>query len=264
MRVARTRGAFIELAIEKALTGATQAAHGASKTPRKIERVIGEAKPTGDGLVLRLWNGWDHSLTNILNDIKAEDVTKDATLHLVIPDDRKAELQDAIVTHRAATAVLQQQGVPTTDGGKEAKAAMQSRLDRAEEIAKAILREAVDKAQVLVAGGAEVGAGLSRADAVKEGALRVLDRLYPEFGAADVLGWDRVINKAKAGVPDAIKEVGHQGEPKDHPVCKAFLRALGASKRGSELRTTICRAALRLAERRGGCGHAGTCQCFVR
>jgi hypothetical protein len=234
---ARTRGAFLELAIESALTGATQAGHGASKTPRKIERVTGDAKPTGDGLVLRLWNGWDHSLTSILSDIKAADVTEDATLHLVIPDERKVELQDAIVTLRAATTVLQRQGVPMTDGGKEAKAAMQSRLDRAQEIAKAILREAVDKAQALVAGGAEVGAGLSRADAVKEGALRVLDRLYPEFGAADVLGWDRVITKAKAGVPDAIKEVGHQGEPKDHPVCKAFLRALGAGKRGSDLRT---------------------------
>src|SRR3954471_5393470 len=108
---------------------------------------------------------------------------------------------------------------------------MQSRLERAEQTAKAILREAVNKAQLFLAGGAEVGAGMSRADAVKDGALRVLDRLYPDFGAADVVGWDRVINKAKAGVPDAIKEVGHQGEPKDHPVCKALLHALGASKK---------------------------------
>jgi hypothetical protein len=189
--------------------------------------------------VLRLWNCWDYSPGNVLNDIKAGDVTKDATLHLVIPDHRKAELQDAIVTHRAATTVLQHQPIPTTDGGKDAKTAMKARLDGAEERAKEILREAVSKAQLLVAGGAEVGAGLSRTDTVKEGALRVLDRLYPDFAAADVLGWDRVINKAKAGVPDAIKEVGHQGEPKDHPVCKAFLRALGASKRGSDLRSTF-------------------------
>jgi hypothetical protein len=236
---ARTRGSFLELAIDEALTGATQVAYGVSKTARKIERVVGNTKPAGDGLVLRLWNGWDHSLPSTLNDIRASDVTKDATLHLVIPDEHKAELQNAIVTYRAATTVLQHQPIPTTDGGKEAKAAMKSRLDAAEERAKEILREAVNNAQVFVAGGAEVGAELSRADAVRDGALRVLDRLYPDFGAADVLGWDRVINKAKAGVPDAIKEVGYQGEPKDHPVCKAFLRALGAGKRGSDLRTTF-------------------------
>jgi hypothetical protein len=234
--IARSRGSFLDLAIDEALTGAGQVSHGASKTSRKIERVVGSAQPSGDGLVLRLWNGWDHGLNNVLNEIRAADVTKDATLHLVIAEDRKDELQTAIVTYRAATSVLQRQGVPTTDGGKEAKAAMQSRLERAEQTAKAILRDAMTKAQVFVAGGAEVGAGMARADAVKDAALRVLDRLYPDFGAADVLGWDRVINKAKVGVPDAIKEVGHQGEPKDHPVCKAFLRAIGASRRGSDLR----------------------------
>lgn len=234
--IARTRGSLLELAIDEALTGAGQVAHGVSKATRKIERVVGSAKPSGDGLVLRLWNGWDHGLISVLAEIKAGDVTKDATLHLVIPDDRKTDLQSAIVSYRAATAVLQRQGVPTTDSGKEAKAAMQSRMERAEQVAKAILRDAVNKAQLLLAGGAEVGAGMSRADAVKDGALRVLDRLYPEFGAADVLGWDRVITKARAGVPDAIKEVGHQGEPKDHPVCKTLLHALGASKKGSDLR----------------------------
>ena len=235
--IARTRGSLLDLAIDEALIGAGQVAHGVSKATRKIERVVGAAKPSGDGLVLRLWNGWDHGLTGVLVEIKAGDVTKDATVHLVVPDDRKAELQSAIVNYRAATAVLQRQGVPTTDSGKEAKAAMQSRLERAEQTAKAILRDAVSKAQLLLAGGAEVGAGMSRADAVKDGALRVLDRLYPEFVAADMLGWDRVITKAKAGVPDAIKEVGHQGEPKDHPVCKELLRALGASRKGSDLRT---------------------------
>lgn len=234
--VARTRGSLLELAIDEALAGAGQVAHGLSKAARRIERVTGPDKPSGDGLVLRLWNGWDHGLTGVLTEIKAGDVTKDATLHLIIPDDRKGDLQAAIVTYRAATAVIQRQGVPTTESGKEAKAAMQSRLERAEQTAKAILRDAVSKAQLLLAGGAEVGAGMSRADAVKDGALRVLDRLYPEFSAADVLGWDRVITKAKAGVPDAIKEVGHQGEPKDHPVCKALLRVLGAGKKGADLR----------------------------
>ena len=64
----------------------------------------------------------------------------------------------------------------------------------------------------------------------------MLDRLYPEFLAADHLGWDRVDAQARKRVPDAMKEVGHTGEPQDHPVCKAFLLALTPPKRGSDLR----------------------------
>jgi hypothetical protein len=78
-------------------------------------------------------------------------------------------LRNAIVAREAATATIQSQGLPSTDAGKEAKAAIESSHTRAEDLAKALLREAVEKAQVLVAGGAEVGSGLSRADAVREG-----------------------------------------------------------------------------------------------
>jgi hypothetical protein len=54
-------------------------------------------------LVARLWNGWDHPLTATLNDIKAADVTKDATIHLIIPEHRRGDLHNAIVARDAAT-----------------------------------------------------------------------------------------------------------------------------------------------------------------
>jgi hypothetical protein len=233
--VARHRSALLQLAIDEALTALGTVQQGSSKTPRRIERVVGDAKPAGDGLLVRLWNGWDHPLTATLNEIKAADVAKDATIHLVIPEYRSQDLRNAIVAREAATATIQSQGVPSTDAGKEAKAAMESSRARAEETAKAILREAVEKAQVLVAGGAEVGSGLSRGDTVREAATRVLDRLYPEFAVADHVGWDRVVSEARKRVPDALKQVGHTGDAQDHPVCKTFLRALRPSKKGSEL-----------------------------
>jgi hypothetical protein len=234
---ARQRGALLQLAIDDALAGVSQVQHGVSKTTRRIERVVGDAKPSSDGLVLRLWNGWDHALTAVLNEINAADVAKDATIYLVISEHRRDEFRNAIVAREAATTTIQSQGVPSTDAGKEAKRAMESRFEREEATAKAILREAVDSAQVLVAGGAEVGTGLKRADALKEAASRVLDRLYPDFIAADHAGWDRVVTQARKRIPDALKEVGHTGDPQDHPVCKAFLRALKPAKKGSELRT---------------------------
>lgn len=234
--IIRGRSELLGTALEEALATAGQVTHGVSKTTRRIERVVGSAKPAGSGLVLRLWNGWDHG-TSILDDIRAADVTKDATLHLVVPVHRDRDLSDAIVKIRAVPLVMQRQGVPSTDGGKEAKAAMQTRLERAQTAAREILSEAISQGKVLLAGGAEIGAALSRADAVKEAAQRVLDRLYPDFRPADHAGWDRVVAKAKARDPDAIKEVGHQGEPQDHPLCKALLRAVGGGKRGSDLRT---------------------------
>jgi hypothetical protein len=233
--VPRHRSALLQLMVDDVLSPLGTVQQGSSKTPRRIERIIGDAKATGDGLLLRLWNAWDHPLTATLNDIKAADVAKDATIHLVIAEHRPQELRNALVAREAATATIQNQGVPSTEAGKDAKAAMESTRVRNEDMAKVILREAVARAQVLVAGGAEVGNGLSRADAVREAATRVLDRLYPEFAVADHAAWDRVVSQARKRVPDAMKEVGHAGDPQDHAVCKAFLRALKPSKRGSEL-----------------------------
>lgn len=233
--IARKRSELLQAALDEALAGATNLAQGASKTPRRIERVIGHDKPKGNDLVLRLWNGWDHGVTEE-NEIKAADVATDPTLHLFVPAHRNSELNDAIVTMRAVPLVMQRMGVPTTEGGKEAKAGMQARLDRAQKLAEEILREAVESARVMVAGGSEVGTGHSRADAVKEAAGRALTRLYKSFDAADHTGWAAVVAKAKGRDPDAMKEVGHTGEPQDHPVCKAILRACGSGKRGSELR----------------------------
>ncbi|HEY8874683.1 MAG TPA: hypothetical protein VIM52_16750, partial [Stellaceae bacterium] len=195
--VARHRSALLQLAIDDALAAVGTIQQGSSKTTRRIERVVGEAKQTGDGLLVRLWNGWDHPLAATLNDIKAAEVAKDATMHLVIAEHRRDELRNAIVAREAATATIQSQGVPSTDAGKEAKASMESHHAREEETAKAILRDALEKAQVFVAGGAEVGVDLARADALREAATRVLDRLYPEFTAADHAGWDRVVAQAR-------------------------------------------------------------------
>jgi hypothetical protein len=72
--VARHRSALLQLAIDDALAAVGTIQQGNSKTTRRIERVVSEAKPSGDGLLVRLWNGWDHPLTATLNDIKAADV----------------------------------------------------------------------------------------------------------------------------------------------------------------------------------------------
>jgi len=233
--VARHRAELLRPAVDDALIGALRVIQGASKAARTIERVGGAAKPEGGGLVLRLWNEWEHGTTP-LAEVQAADVNKDATLHLMVPIHHNNDLTDAIVTRRSAERVLQVQGPPSTEGGREAKAAMEAKLAAADKTMRAILSEAVREAKVLVAGGAEVGAGATRAEAVLAAGARVLDRLYPEFGTADHAAWDRAATKAKAGAHDALKEVDHSGDAHLHPVCKALLKAMGSSKTGAELR----------------------------
>jgi hypothetical protein len=235
--IARQRAAFLKLAIDGALAASSQVQHGVSKTNRRIERLTGNDKSTSDGLTLRIWNGWDDSLTTVTNDIKGADVTKDATLHLLIPDQLTAELRLALIAYRAAIVVIQQQGAPSTDGGKDAKAAMESKRDTAETQAKLILEEAVAAARVLVAGGSEVGAGLKRADAVQKAGIRMLDSLFPEFALGDSAAWDKALGDAKKRIPDALKAVGHVGDAQDHLVCKAVLKAMSPAQKGSDLRS---------------------------
>jgi hypothetical protein len=174
--IGRQRASLLQSAIDDALTTATQVQHGTSKTPRRIERVVGDAKASGDGLTLRIWNGWDHGLSTVLNEIKGADVAKDATLHLLIPDHRSAELRVAIVAYRAATSVIARQGVPGTDGGKDAKANMESKRDSAESNAKLILKEAVETARVIVVKSLPIPTPFSRPIATPHWALV---RAYP-------------------------------------------------------------------------------------
>jgi hypothetical protein len=234
--IGRQRAAFLQLAIDEALAAAPQVQHGASRTNRRIERLLGDVKASGDGLTLRIWNGWDNSLSTVVNEIKGADVAKDATVHLLIPDHRSAELRTAIIACRAANAVISRAGLPSTDSGKDAKAAMESKRDSAEADAKLILKEAVDSARVLVAGGNEVGAGLKRADALREAGLQMLDRLFPDFGPGDSAAWEKALGDAKKRIPDALKAVGHAGDPQDHSVCKAVLKAMSPAQKGVDLR----------------------------
>lgn len=236
--LARKRDSLLTQAIDDALAGAVQVQQGASKTPRKIQRLKGDEKASGDGVALRLWNGWDDALAAVEKDIAAAGVT-DSTLHFVIPAWREAELRDALITLRAAEDVLQQRGVTQGQAGQEAKTAMETRRADAERKAREILQEAVNKGRVLLAGGAEIGVSSARSDAVKEAAFRVLDRLFPEFKAGDHTGWESVIERARKKQPDAIKAVDHTGEPQDHPVCKVFLKALAPTAKGAELRSLL-------------------------
>ena len=174
-------------------------------------------------------------MTSVEKEIAAA-TTSDATVHLLISRQRSRdnELTTALTTLRAAENVLQIRGVPQTDAGREAQSAMQSRVNKAQTDAKEIIRESVDQARVLQAGGKLISG--APADAVKEAATNAFARLYPQFADGDHAGWDKVRDRAVRKDPDAMKAVDHTGVPESHPVCKALLADLGPGRKGSDLR----------------------------
>jgi hypothetical protein len=234
--IARVRRDLLDQAIEAALAGAASIPHGAAKQQRRIHRLRPDEKAPADGIPLRLHNGWEEDLASVQKDISAASAT-DETVHLNLPRHRADELNRAITANRAAENVLQLRGVPQTDAGREAQTAMQSRSDKALAAAREIIREAVEKSQVLQAGGKHVTG--SPVDAVSQAAENALARLYTQFADADHIGWAKVRERAVRKDPDAMKAVDHSGAPESHPVCKAILANLGKGRKGSELRSNF-------------------------
>jgi hypothetical protein len=234
--LARTRRDLLGEAIDTALSGASSVPHGASRQQRRIHRLQPHDKAPADGIALRLRSGWSEDLTAAEKEIAAAS-TSDSAVHLLISrhPSRDNELTAALTTWRAADHVLQIRGVPQTDAGREAQSAMQSRANKAQTVAKEIVREAVAQARVFQAGGKLIGG--APADAVKEAATNALARLYPQFADGDHAGWDKVRERAVRKDPDAMKAVDHPGAPESHIVCKTLLAELGPGRKGSDLRT---------------------------
>ena len=231
--IARERRNALEEALGTALSSALTIQHGRSAQTRRVQRVRADEKAPGDGIVLRIHSGWEADLEAVKKDIAAAPPT-DATIHLLLPREQPDALQAAFVQRLAAQSVIDQKGAPQTTEGKEARDAMQSRVTAAQRQIDSVVKAAVSKATILQAGGAVVSGGL--AEAVRTGATNALARLYPQFADGDHPGWERVVEQARKGQPDAIKSVDHNGMPETHPVCRTILGALGAGRKGSDLR----------------------------
>ncbi len=232
----RDRRDLLGRAIDDALAGASAVPHGLAKEPRRIHRLAHNEKESGDGVPLRLHNGWEEPMEAVERSIAALPPT-DPSVHVLIPALDTNELNRALAAKRAAISVLQIRGVVSTDAAREARQSMEGRRDRAEDQARTIIRDAVRKARVLQAGGAQV-AGVM-ADAVKTAAARSIARRYPDFGVADHAGWGRALERAQRKDPEAMKAVDHSGPPETHPVAKALLAELGPGRKGADLRRTF-------------------------
>ncbi|MCX7143415.1 MAG: hypothetical protein NT123_20655, partial [Proteobacteria bacterium] len=53
---------------------------------------------------------------------------------------------------------------------------------------------------------------------------------------ADHANWGQVVTRARGGDVGALSQVGHPGNPTQHPVCRRVLDLIGAGKKGKDIR----------------------------
>jgi hypothetical protein len=119
--------------------------------------------------------------------------------------------------------------------GTEARSAMETTKQTAENKIADLLLEAFSGARVFQGGGNEI-LGNDLQSMTLEAATNALQRLYPQFHVADHAGWSKVYEKAQKGAPDALKSVGDDGEPAKNAVCKAILAFIAGGKKGIDIR----------------------------
>ena len=231
------RRAALDGALAEALRGLTSVPHGNSNTPRKLVRLNPTEQAPAEGIPVRVYNGWDDTLTLAESQIAATPVT-DAGIHLMIPSLDAERLEEALRQRLAAQTVLDGRGPPTTVEGEQAYKGMVARISGATRVIGEVAETAVRGAQVILAGGS-VQQGVHLKDRLYAGALAALVRLYPNFDVADDPGWERVVKAAQGGESGALKHVGHKAAADTHPVCVAIRASIGAGRTGRELRNTF-------------------------
>ena len=169
------------------------------------------------------------------NDLSRGDDQDHATIYIFVPTSYRSELQQAIVGLKAAENTLEIRGGATTEAGKAAKEAMETRLRTAEKNKKKILEEIFSGIQVRLAGGQEVE-GDSLAEQIQNAGEIACQRLYHKFKMADDRGWAKVYELATSlGDPNALETIGYVGDADKQPVCAEIYRFISVMKSGKEV-----------------------------
>jgi hypothetical protein len=169
------------------------------------------------------------------NDLSRGSGPDEATIFIHVPTSHRSELQAAIVALKAAENTLDIRGGATTDAGKEAKNAMETRLRDAERTKNALLKDIFSQIQVRLAGGQEVE-GENLKDQIQNAGEIACQRLYHKFKMADDKGWAKVFERAsKHADANALEAISHNDDADKHPVCTEIKRFIGSMKPGKDI-----------------------------
>ncbi len=226
---------------ELLLAGAKQALkpvslrQGSSVTPRKLAFELSSTRPAASSDEVTLWlrEGWSDDEKSVLNDARAAGVDS-PMLFGYLPRLHHEELKQAIASALAAQETLDAHGMTGGAEAIEPRKAVETHLAVAQHRIQELLGHIIGGAKVFLGGGQEAN-GIELADKVQDSSDSALVRLFPQFGEADHGNWPLVVTRARGGDVGALSQVGHAGNPTQHPVCRRVLDAIGAGKKGKDL-----------------------------
>lgn len=232
------RGQAVGKAVQNALSGLA-VPQGAANERRRVQIHHGmETPPAVDGVTVWVRDGFDEAEPAVLADIQKRSVD-DPTIHVFIPKSQLDALKNAIASAHAAEETVHYKGNPTTPEGVEARRSIVTRQANDAQKVEDLIRQIIGGARVFLSGGQELPL-ITLRESVEDAAKQVLSRLYPKFHIADSANWPVVLRKAKEGNANALAHVGFNGDPQSHPVSAELLKAIGAGKKGTDLRKLYC------------------------
>lgn len=225
--VSTERDALLLAEINRSLPTAIQ--QGRAKESRKLAlHAAASLPPDSESIPVWLRSEWDEGITAKQFDDAARSLGVDSPIVLVhLPRLQAPAFAAAVRNKIAAQRVIDQQGIPQDDEGKQARSAMETRLNRATDQVNAHVRDAISKASVLLGGGT-APSGISLRERIEAGAQDAATRLFPRFSEADDNRWPQVIARVKSGsAADALKAIQHDADPEQHRVVKEVLSHVG-------------------------------------
>lgn len=223
------RDSLLLAEFNRALPGSIQ--QGRAKVSRKLVlHTDPSLPPDSDAIQVWLRSEWDEGITSKQFDEAARSLGADSPIVLVhVPRIQATAFAAAIRNTISAQRVIDQQGIPQDDEGKQARSAMQTRVNRAQEQVEAHIRDVVSKAIVLLGGGAAPNGDTLR-ERIDVAARDAAIRIFPRFAEADDSRWPQVIARVRSGsAADALKAVDYEGDPVQHRVVKEVLSHVGSA-----------------------------------
>lgn len=216
---------------------------GISKQKRDFDIWDKESRPNTDNK-LNVWirDGWFENESTVLNEIRSEGA--DAPLaYAFVKKFRDPELRSEIIKYLAAGLTINAKGLPSNPEGEQARKSMETRQGLARIAIEELITKICMEGAVYLAGGNKVETGTIR-DNIDDALNSISDRQFPEFKSkGDFKDWDKALAKALSGDPDALKRIGWDKEPKDHPIAIEILRFIGNNtKAGKEIRSHFMKA----------------------
>lgn len=226
----RIRHKFSEIVKKLSIT------QGNSKVTRHIYPVFDAKLPSDSSQKVYVWvrDGWSIDENSVRADARQAG-NESPTAFIFIPKRSADDLRQQFIDYKASNVTLDIRGGPNGPEGIEARAAMETTRQTADGKIEELLDEAFSGARVFQGGGNEI-TGTNFQEMILEAATNAFQRLYDQFHIADHTGWDKVYSRARQGAPDALKAIGFEGEPLKNQVCKTIYGAIGAGKKGAEIR----------------------------